>query len=180
MSVETVARRYGTALADVVEKTSETNAVREELRIWEQLIDGNAELQSVIANPAITQLRKENVLNGLLAKTNPTRTTANFLRVLLRNGRLTDLGEINRKFDAVLQERSGTVAATVTSARDLSENEKSALRSNLEKLTGRQVNLSFDIDNEIIGGVVTRVGSTVYDGSVKAQLANLREQLVNG
>ena len=180
MSVETVARRYATALADVVERSGELTIVRDELKSWEQMIDGNADLQSAFSNPSISHIEKEGVLNSLIAKAAPTRTTANFLRILLRNGRLVDLKEINTKFDSVLEERSGVVAAEVTSARDLSENEKTALRANIEKLTGRRVNLSFEINDAIIGGVVTRVGSTVYDGSVKTQLENLRQQLVNG
>jgi len=178
MSVETVARRYATALADVVAKSGDTTVVRGELKTWEGMIDGNADLHSAFGNPSISHLEKEGVLNGLIAKTAPSRTTANFLRILLKNGRLVDLGAINQKFDAVLEERSGVVAAQVTSARDLSESEKAELRSNIEKLTGRQVNLSFDINDAIIGGVVTRVGSTVYDGSVKTQLENLRQELI--
>lgn len=179
MSVETVARRYGTALADVVIKSGETDTVREELKIWEQLIDENADLQSAFANPSIPHISKENVLNGLLARISPTKTSANFLRVLLRNNRLTDLAQINAKFDSVLAERSGTSAAEVTSARDLSEAEKAELRSNIEKLAGRQVNLNFAVNKDLIGGVVTRIGSTIYDSSVKTQLENLKEQLVN-
>lgn len=180
MSSETVARRYAGALADVVLKTGETDTVKNELKIWEQLIGTNLELETAFRNPSVAQLNKENVLNGLLDKTKPTRTTANFLRVLLRNSRLTDLGEINKRFDAVLEERSGRTAAQVTSANELSDAQKSELKNNLEKLTGKQVTLNFDINKEIIGGVVTRIGSTVYDSSVRTQLENLREQLING
>lgn len=180
MSIETVARRYGTALADVVTKSGETATVREELKTWEQLIEVNADLQSAFANPSIPHISKENVLNGLLAKTNPSRTSANFLRLLLRNNRLTELAQINEKFDSVLEERSGSTAAEITSARELSESEKAELRTNIEKLTGQQVNLNFEIDKDLIGGVVTRIGSTVYDSSVKTQLQNLKDELING
>jgi F-type H+-transporting ATPase subunit delta len=178
MSVETVARRYATALADVVSKTGDVATVRNELKTWEEMIAGNPDLRSAFSNPAIQHLDKEAVLNSLIAKTNPSRTTANFLRILLKNDRLVDLKEINVKFDSVLEERSGTVAARVTSARDLSEEEKAALRANIERLTGRQVNLSYEINEAIIGGVVTRVGSTVYDSSIKTQLENLRQELI--
>jgi len=180
MSTETVARRYAGALADVVLETGETDTVKSELKSWEQLIASNTELETAIRNPSVAQLNKENVLNSLLDRTRPTRTTANFLRILLRNSRLTDLGEINKRFDAVLEERSGKIAAQVTSARELSDAQKAELKNNLEKLTGKQVTLNFDINEEIIGGVVTRIGSTVYDSSVRTQLENLREQLVNG
>ncbi len=180
MSVETIARRYGTALADVVLKTGEVSTVSSELKAWEEMLNSSDDLRSALANPAIAHLDKEKVLESLIAKSNPSRTTANFLRVLLRNSRLTDLREINDKFASVLEERSGHIAAEVISARELSADQKGELKANLEKLTGKQVQLNFGIDESIIGGVVTRVGSTVYDGSVRTQLENLREELING
>lgn len=178
MSVETVARRYATALADVVVSSGETDVVYNELKTWEELINSNRDLQSAFANPAIAHLSKEKVLESLLERARPTRTTANFLRVLLRNDRLTELPQINEKFAAVLAERSGVVAAEITSARPLSEAEKADLAANLAKLTGRRVNLNFQVDEKLIGGVVTRIGSTVYDGSVKTQLENLKKELI--
>ena len=180
MSVETIARRYAGALADVVTKTNETETIKAELKTWEQMIAGNAELNYAFANPAIQHSDKERVLESLLQKSGPSKTTANFLRVLLRNSRLTDLRAINERFDAELEERSGVAAAQVTSARELGENERNELKANLEKLTGKQVKLDFDINEAIIGGIVTRVGSTVYDGSVRTQLENLKEELING
>src|SRR5687768_11998129 len=180
MSVETIARRYGTALADVVLKTGETETVKSELKTWEQMIASSGDLQNAFGNPSIAHIAKERVLESLISKANPSKTTANFLRIVVRNGRLTELSEINDKFEAVLEERSGNVLAEVTSARELSEDQKRELRSNLERLTGKHVHLNFGIDPALIGGVVTRVGSTVYDGSVKTQLENLREELVNG
>jgi F-type H+-transporting ATPase subunit delta len=180
MSVETIARRYAGALADVVTKTNETESVRGELKVWEQMIAGSSELDHIFSNPAIQHADKENVLEKLLERSAPSKTTANFLRVLLRNGRLTDLAAINQRFDIELEERSNISSVQVTSARELGEAERADLRANLEKLTGRQVKLNFDINESLIGGIVTRVGSTVYDGSVKTQLHNLKEQLISG
>ena len=178
MSVETVARRYATALADVVTKTNEIDSVRTELKTWETLINANTDLQTAFSNPAISHLNKEKVLENLIAKTQPTKTTANFLRVLLKNSRLTEIGEINEKFSSVLEERSGTVSAQIISARPLSESEKAELKANLTKLTGKTVNLNFETDESLIGGVVTRLGSTVYDSSVKTQLEELKQQMI--
>lgn len=178
MSVETVARRYAVALADVVTKTSETGSVQTELQTWEQMMTQNADLQAAFRNPAISHTNKEKVLENLIEKTKPTKTTANFLRVLLRNGRLTEIKEINERFANVLEERSGVVSASIISARPLSESEKLEMKLNLEKLTGKQVNLSFETDQAIIGGVVTRLGSTVYDGSVKTKLEELKQQMI--
>jgi F-type H+-transporting ATPase subunit delta len=180
MSIETVARRYASALADVVLKTGETETVRAELKAWEQMIAGNADLANAFGNPSIAAAKKEAVLEGLLAKARSSKTTSNFLRVLLQNGRLNDLPTITERFEAVLEERGGTISGEVISAHDLDEAAKQELIANLQKLTGKNVKLNFEIDKNIIGGVVTRVGSTVYDSSVRTQLENLREQLVNG
>lgn len=178
MSVETVARRYATALADVVIKSGETETVKTELKTWEELIKSNGDLQKAFSNPAIAHLSKEKVLESLLAKAKPSKTTSNFLRVLLRNSRLTEISEINEKFASVLDERSGLVSAEIISARELSAAEKAELQASVAKLTGKQVNLNYKIDQNIIGGVVTRVGSTVYDNSVKTQLENLKQELI--
>lgn len=180
MSAETVARRYAGALADVVIKTGETEPVKTELKTWEAMMASNRELLDAFGNPTVPHTSKEKVLESLLEKTKPTRTTANFLRILLRNSRLTDLGEINERFSSVLDERSGLLSGQVTSARELTEAEKSELRASLVKLTGKQIDLEFNIDESIIGGVVTRIGSTIYDGSVRTQLEELRDKLVNG
>lgn len=178
MSVETVARRYASALADVVVKNGDTENVQTELRQWETMIVSNRDLLEVLGNPSIQQESKEKVLESLIARANPTKTTANFLRILARNGRLTDIAEINQKFASVLEERSGGVSARVTSARPLSAMQQSEIKTNLEKMTGKRVSPTFAVDDTIIGGVVTRIGSTVYDGSVKTQLENLKQQMI--
>ena len=178
MSNETVSRRYATALADVVIKSGEVEGVKNELRTWEQMLSGNAELQNAFRNPAIAHMNKEKVLESLLERTKPSKTTSNFLRLLLRNGRLVDLTSINDRFAVVLEERSGSVVANVSSARELNDSQRNELKANLERLTGKQIKLDFNIDPNLIGGVVTRIGSTIYDSSVKTQLENLKEELI--
>ena len=178
MSVETVARRYAAALADVVIKTGETDAVRSELKTWGELIESNTDLRSVFANPSIAHADKEDILEKLIARTRPGRTSANFLRVLLRNSRLTELSEILVRFESELEERSGNVIAKITSARELSENEKAELAANLARITGKNIKPTYIVDTGIIGGVVTQIGSTVYDGSVRTQLENLKEEMI--
>jgi len=180
MSVETISRRYGTALADVVLKNGDAAAVKNELKLWQELLAASSDLQNAFGNPSLAHSKKEKVLEALIAKTKPSKTSANFLRVLLRNGRLMQLAQINERFEQVLEERSGMVAAEVTSARELTDGLRNELKTNLERVTGKQVKLNFTVDPSLIGGVVTRLGSTVYDGSVKTQLENLKEELVNG
>lgn len=178
MGAETIARRYAAALADVVMKTGEADPVRSELKAWEELIASNADLRNVFANPSIAHSKKEGVLEALIARSAPSKTAANFLRVLLRNSRLINLPEINERFAAELEERRGIVNGLVNSAHELSGPEIDELRANLEKVTGKTVKLSFEIDRDLIGGVVARIGSTVYDGSVRTKLENFKEQLI--
>lgn len=180
MSVETISRRYATALADVVIKTGETETVRTELKTWEQLISSNDGLQNAFGNPTITYPKKEGILDELIRKSKPSNTTSNFLRLLLKNSRLMELSEIIERFEAVIEDRSGLISAEVTSARDLSDAQKTELKANLEKITGKKAKLNFIVEPDLIGGVVTRIGSTIYDGSVRTQLENLKEELVNG
>jgi len=179
MIVETIARRYANALADVIIESDEEAAVKAELKTWEELLKGNNEMRTLV-NPTIDHKLKQNVLEELIARTRPTPTTANFLRVLIRNKRLRVLPEINSELERVLDQRGGSVQANVTSARELSDGERSELMQNLVKLTGRQVKPRYHVDSGLIGGVVTQIGSTVYDGSVRKTLENLREELVNG
>jgi len=136
------------------------------------------ETGSLFRNPAIAHMNKEKVLESLLERTKPSKTTSNFLRILLRNGRLSELTHINDRFVAVLEERSGSVMANVSSARELSDSQRNELKVNLEKITGKQIKLEFNVDPNLIGGVVTRIGSTIYDSSVKTQLENLKEELI--
>ena len=141
------------------------------------MIQGNAQLREVFGNPTVAYDQKRKVLNTLIARTRVHPTTANFLQILLQNGRLTELGEVNKRFALVLDERSGVVSAQVMTARPVSESAQQALREKLTALTGKQVRLSFSIDEELIGGLVTRIGSTVYDGSVRTQLQQVKVKM---
>ncbi|NNF00146.1 MAG: ATP synthase F1 subunit delta [Pyrinomonadaceae bacterium] len=179
MSVETVARRYANALADIAVGSGNPAPVQKELKTWEQMLEVNHDLRQVFHNPSIPQDSKEKVLESLISKASPSATTANFLRVLLKNKRLTELGSINQRFDSVLDERGGVISAKVISARPLTDEEINDLRANLIKITsGKEIKLKFEIDESLIGGAITRVGSTVYDGSVKTQLKLLKEEMI--
>ena len=177
MSVQAMARRYAAALADVVMKSGEARAVQEELSAWELMVQGNPDLLEVFRNPTIPYDQKHKVLSALIARARVRPTTANFLQVLLRNHRLPELHEINRRFAQELDDRSGVVVAQVTSARPVVSSVQDDLRAQLSRMTGQQVRLQFSVDEELIGGMVTRIGSTVYDGSVRTQLQQIRQKM---
>ena len=177
MSVQTVARRYSSALADVVLERGEAREVQDELIAWERLLGSNPNLREVFANPTIALDNKRAVLNRLIEIAKPRPTTVTFLKVLLHNQRITETVEINRKFAQVLDDRAGVVAAVVTTARPIAANTQQNLQAKLLDLTGKKVRIEFDTDPEIIGGLVTRIGSTIYDGSVRSQLQQIKEKM---
>lgn len=178
MSIQTVARRYATALADVVADRGEARQVQEELSSWEMMMNANSMLMEVFRNPTIPYEQKQKVLTSLIERVRLRPTTSNFLQVLLRNQRLTELPEVNLRFAQVLDERSGVVSAQVTTARDVPEAQQEALRAKLTAMTGKHVRLSFTTDQELIGGIVARIGSTIYDGSVRTQLQQVKEKMM--
>lgn len=178
MSVQTVARRYAAALVDVVLQRGEAREVQSELVEWEAMLQANANLSEVFANPTIALDKKRAVLNRLIEMAKPRGTTTNFLKVLLQNQRLTELGEINRKLAQVLDERAGMLAATVTTARAVPEEARQKLHDKLAAITGKKVRIDFTTDPDLIGGLVTRIGSTVYDGSVRNQLQQIKEKMI--
>jgi F-type H+-transporting ATPase subunit delta len=177
LSSQAVARRYATALADVVLNRGEAREIQEELKGWEKMIASSALLQELLLNPTIPYDQKQKALNQLIARTKVRERTANFLRVLLRNQRLSELATINEKITQVFDERAGLVSAEVTSARPVPDNTKAELNKKLRELTGSEVRINFTTDENLIGGIVTRIGSTVYDGSVRNQLDELGKRL---
>jgi F-type H+-transporting ATPase subunit delta len=177
VSSQTVARRYASALADVIIARSEEAEVRQELTTWERMVLSNPTLLEAFTNPTIPYEQKAKVLNELITRTKVRPTTANFLRILLKNQRLAEIAQVNAKLAQVLDERSGVVGAQVTSARPVADSIKVALEEKLGIITGKRVRLSFQTDETLLGGIVTRIGSTIYDGSVRNQLKQLGEEL---
>jgi F-type H+-transporting ATPase subunit delta len=177
LSSQTVARRYASALADVIIEKNEVAEVRDELASWETMLLGNPLLLEAISNPTVGYEQKSRILNDLIARTKVRQTTANFLRVLLKNQRLAELKNVNEKLAQILDERSGAISAQIASARPLPDSVKNSIQETLARVTNKKVRLDFQTDESLLGGIVTRIGSTIYDGSVRNQLARLGEEL---
>ena len=178
MSLQTVARRYATALADVAIDRREERVVQNELDQWAAMMESSPQLKEVFANPTIVYDHKRKVLEDLISRSRARDTTSSFLRVLLKNQRLAQLREIAARYGLVLDERAGVLAGSVTTARPIPEELKKTLHETLSAATGHAVRLSFDTDEKIIGGMVARIGSTVFDGSVESHLERLADGLV--
>lgn len=177
MSVNTIANRYARALADVAFERGEVSEVKAELESFAGLLRAHEELRQVLSSPVIATDRKQALLGAILDRMSPRPTTANFLKLLLANHRLMHLDLVLASFAREIDARRGVVSARVTTARQLTEEERGRLLGQLRSATGKDVRLDFQIDPEIIGGIVMRIGSLVYDGSVRTQLRQIREQL---
>ena len=179
MSVTTIANRYARALADVITERGEMNEVVADLNGFASMMTGHDQLRDVFASPVLSADRKRAVLGELLSKMQLRPTSNNFLRLLLDNSRLHNLDQMLRALARELDSRTNIVSAEITTARDISQQEETMLADKLKAATGKQVRLQFRTDPAIIGGVVTRIGSVVYDGSIKSQLAQMKQRLMN-
>jgi F-type H+-transporting ATPase subunit delta len=178
MSISTIANRYARALADVITERRETNEVVSELDLFAGMMRQYEQLREVFASPVLPLERKRAILNELLARLKLRPTSNNFLHLLLNNSRLHELDQMLRALSRELDARTNIVSAEITTAREIGEQEKSMLRDKLKGATGKEVRLRFHTDPNIIGGIVTRIGSLIYDGSIKNQLAQMKRSLV--
>ena len=149
----------------------------EELWAFEAALASSAELRNALLSPAVTPGRKRAVIGRLADKMGLSRIVRNFLRVLTDHRRSGALSEVVHSFDVLLDERLGFAQAEVSSARELNESQRAALTAELSRTTGKSVRAKFAVDPALIGGVVARLGSTVYDGSVRGQLDALGRKL---
>ena len=182
----TVSLRYARALVDALTgqrdgaSPASLSAIPEQVDAFEALLNENAELRILFSTPAISTAKKRSVLSELAAKLELAPLTKNFLNVVIQHDRMNLLGEIAAAFRTLLDERTGVAVAEITTASPLDDAAKQELAGALAARTGRQVRLKFSLDPALIGGVTARVGSTIYDGSVRGQLDRLRADLLSG
>jgi F-type H+-transporting ATPase subunit delta len=180
MTLSAVANRYANALADVV--TAGASAVppadaAAELQSFAAALAASAELRNALSTPAVPVSRKRAVIGRIAGILGLSAITRNFLFILVDHRRMAALPEIVRSFEVIVDERLGFARAEVASARELKEAQRSAVTAELERLTGKRLRARFALDAALIGGLVARIGSTVYDGSLRGQLRSLEHRL---
>jgi F-type H+-transporting ATPase subunit delta len=178
MTARSAARRYAAALFDVTRKTGSEERAGRDLSGLAGLVAGHAELARVVSSPAIPASVKLNIVTALMdAAGDVAPEVRRMVTMLAERDRLGSLSAVSAAFGERLLEGRRVVQAEVVTAVPLSEANRAALGAALGRATGQTVTLSERIDPSILGGVVARVGSTVYDGSVTRQLERLRETL---
>jgi F-type H+-transporting ATPase subunit delta len=177
--LKALAERYAGALVDVALENKQADRVKEELAAFAAMVRESAELHAFLSNPSIARASKHAAIEQLIARMGASRTLRNYLFVIVDQRRAGMLPEIEQAFSALLDARQGVMQATVTSAADLTEGERAELDAALEKLTGKIVQAQFNTDPALIGGAIVKIGSTIYDGSVRAQLNRLRARMIS-
>lgn len=180
MTLSAIAARYADALADVV--TASASKVKPqdalaELQAFDAALRASSNLKNALVSPAVPASRKKAVVARVAQALGLSRITQNFLSVLIDHRRIAGLTEIVQTFEQKIDERLGFAGAQVTSARELTEAQRASLLSELERLAGKRIRLRVSVDGALIGGVVARIGSTVYDGSVRGRLRTLQRRL---
>jgi F-type H+-transporting ATPase subunit delta len=174
---EVVASRYAAALADVALDDGNAERVRGDLAAFVGAFEESPELRNVLETPSIPPELKRKIVDELGRRMDLATAVRNFVFLLIDNRRIEMLREIQRAFHEALNSRLGIADAEVTSARELSAEQRRELTGALERRTGKKIEARFRQDASLLGGAVVRVGSVVYDGSVREQLTRLREQL---
>ena len=180
MTRSAVATRYASALADVVTAAASPlrpEAAVAELRSFEAALRSSAELHNALTTPAVPGSRKKAVVGRIADVLQLSRIARNFLFVLVDHRRIAALSEIINTFEVIVDERLGYARAEVATARELTDTQRATLTRVLERVTGKSIRPRFSVDASLIGGVVARIGSTVYDGSLRGQLDSLERRL---
>lgn len=180
MTASALASRYANALVDVVAGKAAgvpPEQVRGELRSFEAALSGSPDLHNVLASPAVAPSRKRAVVGRIADMLAMSRVSRNFLFVLIDHRRINVLGDVLDHFEILLDERLGFTRADIRSAREMADGQRAALVAELERLTGKRVRPRFTVNEDLIGGAVAKIGSTIYDGSVRSQLETLGRRL---
>jgi F-type H+-transporting ATPase subunit delta len=172
------AARYARALFDVALKESDPIQIERDLASFADLMSSNAELHGALTNPAVPVSAKRQIADVLAGRLNAARPTHKLLILLAERGRLAIVPDLLAVYRERLMEHQQVVSAEVTTAAPLAPDRVTQIQQKLAALTGRTVDMRTNVDPAIIGGVVTRIGSTVYDGSIATQLAKLKERLI--
>lgn len=175
------AAQYARALADVVlESKLEPSEVERQIEDFASTLAGSRELREVLLNCALSAKQRIAVLDAVNARLRLEPKLRNFLAVLIEHGRLSALSEILGRYKMEMNRRFGIAEAEVVTARKLDAGEREEMEKQVATLAGGKVRATFREDTSLIGGATVRMGSTVYDGSVRGRLERLRERLANG
>jgi F-type H+-transporting ATPase subunit delta len=172
--------RYAHAFASVAASSHlDAAAAQQQLKDFSGTFAGSRELREVLMDPSIANEQKLKVLDAIAGRIGMFPQVRNFLAVIMEHQRLAELDEVLTEYHAIADEQSNLTEADITSARPLNDQDRAELEAQVAKLAGGRVRATYHQDATLLGGAVVRIGSTVYDGSIRAQLQQLKQKLVS-
>jgi F-type H+-transporting ATPase subunit delta len=180
LSTSAIAKRYAKALVQLGAEEGAVEKFNSELAGFNAILAVNADLDAIFTNPAYGIEAKKEILRDITGKLQLSVTVANFLQLLLDRSRLSCLPQIAESFGTFADELSGIIRPTLTSGLPLDEGQVEEIRKSLAASTGKKVMLKVVVNPSLIGGVVTKIGDKVFDGSVRTQLTKIQDILQKG
>jgi len=179
MGSGSIARRYARAFIALGQETGKTETFGADLSTFATVLDvGEGELRGALTNPGLTAVERKGVLDQVLGKLKLDTDSANFLRLLVDKNRFAAFDGIQRSFNEMADELAGRARAVVTTATDLTADMRKTIQAALESSTGKTVDIDFQVDSSLIGGMVAQVGDISYDASVRARLEDIQSALI--
>jgi F-type H+-transporting ATPase subunit delta len=175
-----IARRYAKALLLISKEDGQTDTYRNELGGFAGLMAQEKSLNEAITNPLYDTTGRRNVLQAVIDKLDFTRTMKSFMLLIFDKGRIGFIDSINDYYQKLADELKGVARASLVSAVDLSADTVEKIRVALSKKTNKDIILEVEQDAELIGGIITKIGDLVWDGSIKTQLINMKESFKRG
>jgi F-type H+-transporting ATPase subunit delta len=175
--LKSAALQYATALAEIALEQGASEPALNQLGDFSRAYAESAELRTFLSSPAVSREAKHGVIEKLAARLGASKIIRNFLFVVADNRRTHQLPRIIQTFREVIQQRQGVAEAEVESAMELNATQKTQLLKILEHVTGKKIQAKYSLDPALLGGAVVRIGDTIYDGSLKNQLNQMRARL---
>ena len=175
-----ISRRYARALLLIGKDDGKAEVYKQELDTFAKLVANEKGLELALTNPLYNAVGRKKVLQLVIEKLNLSKAVRSFLFLLFDKGRIGFLGTINEFYQKLADELKNVARASLVSANELSVETVEKIRTTLSKMTGKDIVLDVKVDQSLIGGVVSRIGDLVLDGSIKTQLLNMRESLKRG
>ncbi len=175
--IRTIAKRYAKALVELAEAKKTVDKTKADLAAFADAVDAQPALQKLFSSPVFTPENKKAVIKDLGAKLGFQPSTQRFVEHLAETGRIRYVKDVYEAFLAILAERQNRATVQLTTAVSLKNGDLADIKKKLETLTGKQVDIDSKVDASLIGGAKARIGSVIYDGSIKNQLNKMRDHL---
>jgi len=173
-SGDLISERYASALYDLAAEKKIVDSVLKDLELLQKCIQESEDLKLLVKSPLITSSDKLNIFEKILSKQKADKLTNTFLKVISSNKRFAKLSSIISQFMNINSQKRGDVLADVTSADELSDNQKNGIRDQLKQTLGKKLSLNFNVDKKIIGGLIVKVGSKMVDSSLVTKINKLK------